>query len=155
MRPCVRYLMAAANLLAARPHEVSSLATMDILNSGLNCAASGSAGKRPAVTMRRKAAYFMATSSCSMRLHINTLAVRRRFATTNSRCPRFDSEVRRFTLEAKSTWHVAAPLMSALGSVEPTAKSRHSAVQSPAPLYPQERTFGSLIQRPRRRERLG
>src|SRR5262245_59533386 len=74
MRPCVRYLMAAANLLAARPQEVSSPATMDILNSGLNCAASGSAGKRPAVTMRRKAAYFMATSSCSMRLHINTPA---------------------------------------------------------------------------------
>src|SRR5215475_561231 len=73
MRPCVRYLMAAANLLAARPQEVSSLATMDILNAGLNCAASGSAGKRPAVTMRRKAVYFMATSSCSMRLDVNTL----------------------------------------------------------------------------------
>src|SRR5262245_21117821 len=46
MRPFVRYLMAAANLTAARPQEVSSLGLMDILNSGLYCAASGPAGKK-------------------------------------------------------------------------------------------------------------
>src|SRR5262249_9694556 len=64
MRPCVRYLMAAANLTAARPQDVSSLGLMDILNSGLYCAAaSGPAGKRPAVTMRRLTLHFMATPS--------------------------------------------------------------------------------------------
>src|SRR5690349_11863745 len=65
MRPCVRYLMAAANLTAARPQDVSSLGLMDILNSGLYCAAaSGPAWKRPAVTMRRTTLHFMATPSC-------------------------------------------------------------------------------------------
>src|SRR6185369_5286036 len=65
MRPCVRYLMAAANLTAARPQDVSSLGLMDILNSGLYCAAaSGPAWKRPAVTMRRTTLHFIATPSC-------------------------------------------------------------------------------------------
>src|SRR4029077_14469491 len=67
MRPCVRYLMAAANLTAARPQDVSSLGLMDILNSGLYCAAaSGPAWKRPAVTMRRMTLHFMATPACSV-----------------------------------------------------------------------------------------
>src|SRR5215211_1128495 len=51
MRPCVRYLRASANLIAARPEDVRWLTTRDILKCGLYWArATGGLATAPAST---------------------------------------------------------------------------------------------------------